>query len=102
MKITNDKSINVLDAVIKSASQKTTNKKDDVAGKALGDIPDKVELSKRKEEVDRIKEKVKVYPAVRQDKVDKIKEAIKSETYNVNGKLIAKSIIQSNLLDEIL
>jgi len=101
MKITNDKNISLLDAVIKSNSQKT-RKGNDVSSKTQGDISDKVELSSRKHEIDRIKEKVKVYPAVRQEKVEQVKEAIKTETYNVNGRLIAKSIIQNNLLDEIL
>ena len=31
-----------------------------------------------------------------------IQQQIKSETYNVKGELVAKSILKSNLLDEII
>jgi anti-sigma28 factor (negative regulator of flagellin synthesis) len=52
--------------------------------------------------VESLVERVKAIPDVRQDKVDQIRQAIKSETYNVKGELVAKSILKSNILDTIL
>ncbi|HOJ42976.1 MAG TPA: flagellar biosynthesis anti-sigma factor FlgM, partial [Syntrophorhabdaceae bacterium] len=66
------------------------------------DVSDKVELSTKRQEIQKLVEKAKAIPEIRTDKVEQIKEAIVSETYNVKGELIAKSIIKSNLLDEIL
>ena len=61
-----------------------------------------MELSTKRQEIQKLVEKTKAIPEIRTDKVEQIKEAIKSETYNVKGELVAKSIIKSNLLDEIL
>jgi len=66
------------------------------------DVTDKVELSGNKKIVESLVERVKAIPDVRQDKVDQIRQAIKSETYNVKGELVAKSILKSNILDTIL
>ena len=53
---------------------------------------DEIVLSPRATEVRRLEELAKDVPEVRQDKVEAVKTQIESRTYNVNGKLVAKSI----------
>ncbi|MCX7965210.1 MAG: flagellar biosynthesis anti-sigma factor FlgM [Syntrophorhabdaceae bacterium] len=101
MKITNSNQPNALETIIKSLENKPA--KGAVAEqKTKQDISDKIELSIKRQEIQKLVEKTKAIPEVRLDKVEQIKEAIKSETYNVKGKLVAKSILKSNILDEIL
>lgn len=101
MKITNSNQPNALESIIKSLENKPA--KGAVAEQRnKHDVSDKVELSTKRQEIQKLVEKAKAIPEIRTDKVEQIKEAIMSETYNVKGELIAKSIIKSNLLDEIL
>jgi negative regulator of flagellin synthesis FlgM len=100
MKVLNDKSVGLLDNLIKAPSNKPL-KEQTTAGKGKNDLYDKVELSSRKQEIETIKEKVMASPVIRQEKVDQIREAIKTETYNIKGELVAKSMLKNNLLDEI-
>ena len=101
MKIDTDKQITLLENINKPSNLKpsagtTTQQKQD------GDISDLVELSGKREEVNRIKEKVKAAPAIDQEKVARIKAALKTETYNMKGELTARAMLKSQLLDEIL
>lgn len=41
-------------------------------------------------------------PDVDEEKVARVKQAIESGTYNASGKLVARAMIKSNLLDETL
>jgi flagellar biosynthesis anti-sigma factor FlgM len=100
MKVLNDKNVSLLDNLIKAPNNRSL-KEQATAGKGNNDLSDKVELSGRKQEIETIREKVMASPVIRQDKVDQIREAIKTETYNVKGELVAKSMLKSNLLDEI-
>jgi negative regulator of flagellin synthesis FlgM len=104
MKIENEKKASLLDTLLRSGQVKSTkDQKDQAVEEKQGSaIRDRVELSSRKDEIERIKERVKATPAVRQDRVDAIKEALKTETYNVKGELVARSLIKNHLLDEIL
>jgi len=60
-----------------------------------------VELSSWKDEVARLKEKVKAIPVVDEEKVARVKQAIDSGIYEVNSQLVARGILKSQLLDEI-
>ncbi|MBP8626843.1 MAG: flagellar biosynthesis anti-sigma factor FlgM [Syntrophorhabdales bacterium] len=101
MKITNTNQPNNLETIIKSLENKPAK---GTATDARGskETTDKVELSKKSQDVERLVQKTKAIPEVRQDKVERIREAIKSETYNVKGELIAKSLLKSSILDTIL
>jgi flagellar biosynthesis anti-sigma factor FlgM len=101
MKILNDKQVGVLDTLVRSANNKPL-KETAADGRADKGVSDKVELSSRKQEIQTIRDKVDATPVVRQDKVDQIKSAITAETYNIKGELVAKSLLKSTLLDEIL
>ncbi len=101
MKITNTNQPNALETIVKSVENKPA-KGTASHGKTTGETVDKIELSKKSQEVEKLVQKTKAIPEVRQDKVEKIREAIKSETYNVKGELIAKSLLKSNILDTIL
>jgi len=101
MKIDNDPKTSILESLVKPNQVKSA--KDSAAGtKVSGDTTDKVELSSRQEEIARLTERVKAAPDVRQEKVDQVKGAVASETYNVKGQLVARSILKSQLLDQVL
>jgi flagellar biosynthesis anti-sigma factor FlgM len=101
MKIQNDKNALLLESLTKSVQSKPS-KETGVKENGITTIFDRVELTSRKDEINRLKEKVKAEPVVRQEKVASIKEALTTETYNVKGELVARSILKSQLLDEIL
>ena len=101
MKITNDKQTSAPDTLLKSVVNKPL--KESVYDlKSNNDIADKVELSSRKQTIEKLVEKVKAMPEVRQEKVDQVKESIKDGTYNVRGELVARSILKSSIFDAIL
>jgi len=101
MKIDNEVKSSLLESLIKSKNIKTSQETD-IQKKQSGGMADRVELSIRKDEINRIKEQVKAAPIIRQEKMDSIREAIETETYNVKGELVAKSILKNHLLDQIL
>ena len=101
MKIENNGKVHVLDHLVKSANAKSP-KQAGVNQKDGQQVVDKVELSGRKNEIDSLKEKVKAAPATRQDKIDAIKEAIANKTYDVKGEDVARSMLKSQILDEML
>ena len=84
------------------ATQSKVQKESTVDKQVTGDTSDKVELSTRKQQVSELKKMAEAQPAVRQEKVDAIKEAIQNQTYNVKGELVARSIMKSQLLDQLL
>jgi flagellar biosynthesis anti-sigma factor FlgM len=61
-----------------------------------------VEISSRKQEVDRLTEKAKAQSVVREDRVEELKAKIEDGTYNARGQIVAGSILKSNILDELL
>ena len=99
MKIENGNKTTLLDSLLKSAQAKPQSQTAD--SRAQGSF-DKVELSSKKEEINSIKDRVKAEPGIRQDKVDTMREAIQNQTYNVKGELVARGILKSQLLDELL
>ncbi len=101
MKIDKDKQITLLENITKSQSLRTP-KETATQNRQSAEVSDKVELSGKRDEVNRIKEKVKTVSPIRQEKVDEIREALKNETYNVKGELVARAILKSQFLDEIL
>ena len=101
MKIENDNKTNLLDSLVRATQSKP--QKEQAAEKRNSNSSfDKVELSTKKQEINTLKERVKAESGVRQEKVDAIREAIKNETYNIKGELVARSILKSQLLDELL
>jgi negative regulator of flagellin synthesis FlgM len=101
MKIDNEVKSSLLESLIKSKNIKTSQESD-IERKQSEGIADRVELSARKDEINRIKEKIKAAPIMRQEKMESIREAIQTETYNIKGELVAKSILKNHLLDQIL
>ncbi|MGD9579127.1 MAG: flagellar biosynthesis anti-sigma factor FlgM [Syntrophorhabdus sp.] len=101
MKINNEVKNSLLESLTKSQNVRTSQEAD-VQKKQSGGIADRVELSGSKDEINRIREKIKAEPVVRQEKVDSLREAIRAETYNIKGELVAKSILKNHLLDQIL
>jgi flagellar biosynthesis anti-sigma factor FlgM len=101
VKIDKDKQISLLENIGKPANLRLS-KEAGVRQKADSEISDRVELSGKRDEVNRIKEKVKAAAPIDQEKVDAIKQSLKSETYNVKGELVARAMLKSQLFDEIL
>ncbi len=103
MKIERDKQLHLLENLSKSSSLKIKNDATRTSNaQAAVATQDKVELSGWKDEVNALKEKVKAIPEVRAEKVAEMQETLKTETYNVKGEIVARKILQSHLLDEIL
>ena len=63
---------------------------------------DKVEISKRSKEIQKVRETVEASPDVRMDKVKKLKNEIESGSYNVKGEAIAEEVIKRSLIDTLL
>ena len=102
MKIDNNKQLQLLDNLTKSTTAKAKTEATNTVKQAAIHTQDKVELSSMKDEVNRLTEKVKAMPAVRAEKVAEIQQVLKNETYNPKGELVARKMLQSHLLDEIL
>lgn len=102
MKIENGNNVHVLDTLVKatgtSDAQKGSSAK---TGKSQG-VVDKVEISRTREEVERLKEKIQSMPATREEKVAAVKQAVQSGTYKVDGPAVAKAMLKSQILDEAL
>ncbi|OPX98279.1 MAG: Anti-sigma-28 factor, FlgM [Syntrophorhabdus sp. PtaU1.Bin002] len=101
MKIMNDTKPTLIENLIKSNNIKTSQGTD-VQGTKSGDMADKVELTGRKDEINSIKERINSTPIVREEKVENLRQAVQTGTYNIKGELVAKSLLKSCLLDEIL
>ncbi|MFH1625987.1 MAG: flagellar biosynthesis anti-sigma factor FlgM [Pseudomonadota bacterium] len=63
---------------------------------------EKVQLSSKARDIQRVKKVLDSVPEVRQDKVTELKNSIENETYNVKGEKVAPRIVKESLLDEIL
>ena len=104
MKIENGNKPDLLDSLVKTAQVKPQQQKDLSVEqrKGQGASYDKVELSSRKQEVDRLTEKAKTQSVVREEKVEELRARIEDGTYNARGQIVAGSILRSNILDELL
>jgi flagellar biosynthesis anti-sigma factor FlgM len=102
MKIDKDKQLQLLQNLTGPSSSKAKSDASQTAAQgAAGTTADKVELSGWKDQVASLKEKIKALPDVDEDKVASTQQAITSGTYNANGQMVARSILKSQLLDEI-
>ena len=101
MKVGNGTQTGILETLTKATQTKTTKEKG-LEGKVEQNTTDKVELSSRQEEIKKLTERVKAAPDIRQDKVAQIQQEIEAQTYNVRGEMVAKSIMKSQLLDQVL
>ena len=97
----NNNQVVLLETPSKASSVKANNDAQTGSQKAA-DSQDKVELSAWKDEVNRLKGMMTTIPATNTDKVAQVKDAIDAGTYNVKGQVVARSMLKSNLLDEIL
>lgn len=70
------------------------------ASKAAAGTTDKVELSALKDEVARLKARIKEIPPVDEDKVARVKQSLDSGTYSADSKAVARSLLKNHLADE--
>lgn len=102
MKIDKDKQLQLLQNLSGPSSTKAKPDASQTAAQGTTDAAsDKVELSGSTSEVARLKAKADAIPAVDEDKVASVKQALESGTYNANGQLVARSMLKSQLLDQI-
>jgi negative regulator of flagellin synthesis FlgM len=97
----NDNQVVLLSNLSKPSSVKAGNDTQTGSQKTV-DTQDKVELSAWKDEVSSLKGTMQTIPATNTDKVAQVKAAIDAGTYNVKGQVVARSMLKSSLLDEIL
>jgi negative regulator of flagellin synthesis FlgM len=104
MKIQNGNKPDLLDSLVKTAQVKPQQQKDLSVDqkKGQGDSYDKVEISSKRLEVQRLAEKARAQSVVREERVEELKTKIEDGTYNAKGQIVAGSILKNNILDELL
>lgn len=102
MKIDNDKQVVLLNNLTKPSSTNGGKGAGSDGSQTVTDSGDKVELSGWKSEVANLTSQAAALPDVDEEKVARVKQAIESGTYNASGRLVARAMIKSNLLDETL
>lgn len=65
-------------------------------------LSDKVEISSKRLEVERLVRRVKMIPEVRTEKVERIAEALKRNEYRIDAKRVARNILREGILNEII
>jgi negative regulator of flagellin synthesis FlgM len=101
MRIDKDKQLQLLQNLSGPSTTKAKTDASQTTAQGSTDTTDKVELSGWKAEVASLQAKTKAIPAVDEDKVARVKQAIDSGTYNANGQMVARSILKSQLLDQV-
>ncbi len=102
MKIQNGNKTDLLDSLVKTAQVKPQRDLSVDQKKDETNTYDKVELSSRKQEIDRLTEKAKTQSVVREERVEQLRASVEDGTYNARGEIVAASILKSNILDELL
>ena len=103
MKISENNQVAYLNSYVQNAS--ASEKKNDQEKKIAKQDPlgeEKVELSARARDIQKIKNILEDVPDVRKEKVTELKQSIDNGTYNVSGEMAAKKMLEESLLDEIL
>jgi len=98
MKVSDSKTVSLLDAILRSPDSK--RKKDDFEN-TLYEVKDRIEIEKGKI-FGELKERVRSEPDVRAEKTTEIKTVLETKTYNIRGEIVAKAIIKNHILDAIL
>lgn len=96
MKIQNEESVKHLSSLLKGATEKEASTK---APKETETEGDKVQLSPRAKEFQRIKDALETVPEIREEKVAELKESVKKGTYNPDTKKTAENLIKESLID---
>jgi len=96
MKIQNEESVVNLNSVQKKLAEKetVTRSPEKVSGEG-----DKVQLSPRAREFQRIKDALETAPDVRESKVAGISESIEKGSYKADSNKMAENIINESILD---
>ncbi len=63
---------------------------------------DRVDISSKSREIQKVRAQVETVPDVREVKVKELKESVDSGTYNVKGEAIADGMIKKSLVDVVL
>lgn len=101
MKVDNDVKSSFLDPLTKLKNVKSSQGTGAEGVKGPG-TTDKVELTTARDEINRIREKIKSMPEVRQERVETIRKALAEGTYNIRGELVAQRLLKDHFLDQIL
>jgi negative regulator of flagellin synthesis FlgM len=62
---------------------------------------DRIELSIRGREVQRLNDMIQSTPDIRADRVEQVRNALESGTYNVRAEMIADKILGGDVIDEM-
>jgi negative regulator of flagellin synthesis FlgM len=102
MKIENSGNVHVLDTLVKTTNNAGTQQGSNTKSTANQSVVDKVEISGARDEIEKLKGKIESLPNTREEKIASIKQAVESGTYKVDGQTVAKAMLKSQLLDEVL
>ena len=94
MKIQNEESVKNLSSLLKTTSEK------EAKTKTLKETEgDKVQLSPRAKEFQRIKDVLETVPEIREEKVAELTQSVKKGNYNPDTKKTAENLIKESLID---
>ena len=96
MKIQNEESVVNLNSVQKEIAEKEALTK---SPEKTGSEGDKVQLSPRAREFQRIKDVLETAPDVRESKVAAVSESIEKGSFKADSKKVAENIINESILD---
>jgi negative regulator of flagellin synthesis FlgM len=102
MKIENSGNVHVLDTLVKTTNNTGTQQGSSAKSSVSQSVVDKVEISAARDEIERLKGKIDYLPSAREENIASIKQAVESGTYKVDGQAVAKAMLKSQLLDEVL
>lgn len=63
---------------------------------------DRVHISGKARDIQRLNQLVNEVPDVRADKIETLKEQIAAGTYGADGKVLSEKLVESTLLDKVL
>lgn len=101
MKISENSGVN-LDAYIQSVTKERIEKEAPQKNEQQDTSFEKIELSSRAKEIQKVKKIVEDAPDIREYKVSKVKEEIEAGTYSVAAKDIAEKMLNQASLDDLI
>ena len=102
MKVDSQRSLVNLEAYVKRAQESGGVDQSLQHGQEKASPTEKVKLSHRARDIQKIREIVEATPEIRTDKVGQLKREIETGTYSVNAEKVAERMLRESLIDAFL